>query len=178
MKPRKRGTGKARPGKTPAGKTPAGKTPTGKTLVRDARAVVETCPGLTLRMAARLVSRFFDLHLLESGLNLAQFGLMALIAASTDDTVGALAERAGLEQSTLSRNLRQLERDGQIEIAMVETDLRRRAVWLTEKGARQLEAAMPLWREAHRLLGRVLVLDDVARLGAAMPGLAKRLVAD
>lgn len=154
------------------------KTPTGKTLVRDARAVVASCPGLTLRMAARLVSRFFDLHLLESGLNLAQFGLMALIAASTDDTIGALAERAGLEQSTLSRNLRQLERDGQIEIAMVETDQRRRAVWLTEKGARQLETAMPLWREAQRVLGRVLVMDDVARLASAMPGLAKRLMAN
>ncbi len=169
MKPRK-----TAPRKTPPGKTQAGTGSTGKTLVRDARAVVETCPGLTLRMAARLVSRFFDLHLLDSGLNLAQFGLMAQIAASSDDTIGALAERAGLEQSTLSRNLRQLERDGQIEIAMVETDQRRRAVWLTEKGARQLEVAMPLWREAQRIMGRVIVLDDVARLAAAMPGLAKR----
>ena len=64
----------------------------------------------------------------------------------------------------LSRNLRMLEVGGLIEIAMVETDLRRRAVWLTETGARRLEAAIPIWRKAHaKLAERVL------------PGLARRL---
>ena len=59
---------------------------------------------------------------------------MAQIAAASDDTLGALAQRTGLEQSTLSRNLRMLEDEGLIEIAVVETDLRRRVVWLTETG--------------------------------------------
>src|SRR5271165_5564903 len=61
------------------------------------------------------------------------------------DTLGALAERLGLDQSSLSRNLHGLERDGLVESAAVERDQRRRAVWLTEKGARRLEAAMPVW---------------------------------
>jgi DNA-binding MarR family transcriptional regulator len=87
---------------------------------------------------------------------------MAQIAVSSDDTLGALAQRSGLEQSTLSRNLRTLEGDGLIEIATVENDLRRRAVWLTESGARRLEAAIPIWRKAHAKLARRLS-PDLAR---------------
>jgi DNA-binding MarR family transcriptional regulator len=79
---------------------------------------------------------------------------MAQIVVMPDDTLGALASRAGLEQSTLSRNLRTLEAGGLIEIASVEADLRRRAVWLTETGARRLEAAIPIWRRANTRLSR------------------------
>ena len=53
-----------------------------------------------------------------SGLSITQFGLMAQIAAAPDDTLGALAERTGLDQSTLSRNLRALETAGLVEIAI------------------------------------------------------------
>src|SRR5260370_37957317 len=99
-----------------------------------------------------------------SGLTAAQLGLMALIAVIEDDTLGALARRTGLEQSTLSRNLRTLEAAGLIEIATVETDQRRRAVWLTETGARRLEAAIPIWRKAHAKLAKALSPDLARRL--------------
>ena len=75
-----------------------------------------------------------------------------------------MARSTGLEQSTLSRNLRTLEGQGLIEIAVVESDLRRRAVWLTETGARRLEAAIPLWRKAQTKLARRLSLDLPRRL--------------
>jgi DNA-binding MarR family transcriptional regulator len=94
----------------------------------------------------------------------AQLGLMAEIAASSDDTLGALARRTGLDQSTLSRNLRTLEGEGLIEIAVVESDLRRRAVWLTESGARRLEAAIPAWRRALAKLAKHLSPDLARRL--------------
>jgi len=89
---------------------------------------------------------------------------MTQIAAASDDALGTLAERLGLDQSSLSRNLHALEREGLVEIAVVEHDLRRRAVWLTENGARRLEAAMPVWRSAHAALAEVLD-----------PGIAQRL---
>lgn len=135
-----------------------------KTLRTDARALVETCAGWNSRLAARRITQFLDGEMAGSGLSVAQLGLMAQIAAAADDTLGALARSTGLEQSTLSRNLRTLEREGLIEIAMVEADLRRRAVWLTETGARRLEAAIPLWRKAHARLAKKL-----------SPALARRL---
>ena len=108
------------------------------------------------------------------GLSLAQFGMMAQVAAASDDTLGALAERMGIDQSTLSRNLRGLEMAGLVEIACAEQDLRRRAVWLTERGARQLEAAIPIWREAHAALAKRLDPRLALRLGAASEGLVGR----
>jgi DNA-binding MarR family transcriptional regulator len=104
----------------------------------------------------------------------AQLGLMAQIAVISDDTLGALAQRTGLEQSTLSRNLRTLQRDGLIEIAMVEADLRRRVVWLTETGARRLEAAIPLWRRANARLAKSLAPGLARRLADQAEALAQR----
>ncbi|MEZ5833443.1 MAG: MarR family winged helix-turn-helix transcriptional regulator [Dongiaceae bacterium] len=127
-----------------------------KTLRTDARTMVETCAGWNSRLAARRITQFLDRELEGCGLSVAQLGLMAQIAIIADDTLGALAERMRLEQSTLSRNLRTLEAEGLIEIAVVESDLRRRAVWLTETGARRLEAAIPIWRKAHSKLAKTL----------------------
>jgi len=144
-----------------------------KTLISDAREVVETCAGLNIRLAARQVSRFLDAWMHEAELSIAQFGLMSQIAAAEDDTIGGLAERTGLDQSTLSRNLRGLERAGLVEITIVERDLRRRAVWLTEEGARRLEAAIPVWRRAQRALSKVIEPRDVRKIAARTPALAK-----
>ena len=143
----------------------------GRTLIADARAALASCAGLNARLAARRISAFLDARLADQGLSIAQFGLMTHIAAAEDDTLGALAERAGLDQSTLSRNLRTLEQAGLVEIAAVEKDLRRRAVWLTETGARRLEAAMPAWRRAQETLALVVGVEELEKIAAASAAL-------
>lgn len=143
-----------------------------KTLRTDASALVEACAGWNSRLAARRITQFLDREMAGSGLTVAQLGLMAQIAVIEDDTLGALAQRTGLEQSTLSRNLRTLEGAGLIEIAVVETDQRRRAVWLTETGARRLEAAIPIWRKAHAKLAKRLAPDLARRLADEAEALA------
>jgi DNA-binding MarR family transcriptional regulator len=142
-----------------------------KTLRGDARALVESCPGALSRLAARRITQFLDQELAPTGMSAAQLALMAQIAAAEDDTLGALARRSGLEQSTLSRNLRTLETAGLIEIASVEGDLRRRAVWLTETGARRLEAAIPRWRKAQARLAQWIPQTLTLRLAEASRGL-------
>lgn len=143
-----------------------------KTLRADAAVLIGKCPGLNSRLAARRISQFLDRELAGCGLTLAQLGLMAQIASADDDRLGALALRAGLEQSTLSRNLKTLEGEGLVEIALVEADLRRRAVWLTETGARRLEAAIPVWRKAQDRLARHLSSDLAPRLASETEALA------
>lgn len=135
-----------------------------KTLVADARDAVENCAGLNSRRIARQISKFLDARLANAGLSLAQFGLLVHIAGAQDDTIAALAERSGLDQSTLSRNLRNLETLGLIEIAIVETDLRRRAIWLTEQGASRLERAIPVWRSAHATLAEIIAPRQIRTL--------------
>ena len=131
------------------------------TLRADAAALVAACPGWNSRLAARRVAQALDRDLAPTGLSAAQLGLLAQIAVAADDRIGTLARRTSLDQSTLSRTLRTLEADGLIEIAVVESDLRRRAVWLTETGARRLSAALPLWRRAQAALGEAV--SDLAR---------------
>ncbi|HUC66456.1 MAG TPA: MarR family winged helix-turn-helix transcriptional regulator [Stellaceae bacterium] len=143
----------------------------GKTLIADARAAVAACAGWNSRLAARRITNFLDKRMAASGLSIAQFGLMAQVAAAADDRLGALAERTGLDQSTLSRNLRGLEAAGLVEIAIAEKDQRRRAVWLTEAGARRLAGAIPLWRAAHAELTERLDPRLARRLGQASEAL-------
>ena len=142
-----------------------------KALVADARAAVDACAGWNARLAARRITSFLNRRMQDSGLSLAQFGLMAQIASARDDTLGELAQRAGLDQSTLSRNLQVLEAAGLIEIAAGERDSRRRAVWLTEIGARSLQAGLADWKRAHGELAKRLDPEAARRLAIAADAL-------
>lgn len=135
-----------------------------KSLRSDAAELLACCSGVHSRLAARRITQFLDREVSPSGLSLAQLGLMARVATATDDRIGGLAKQMALDQSTLSRNLRALEGAGLVEIAVAERDLRRRAVWLTEAGARRLETAIPLWRDALRKLTGRLDVRLVRRL--------------
>lgn len=134
--------------------------------------LVAGCAGLNSRALARRLTRILDEALKENGVGLAQIGLMALIATHADDRMAALAARAGLDPSTLSRNLRGLEREGLIEIATVEKDLRRRAVWLTESGVRRLQAALPGWRQAQARIADLLQAEFLQEIAKASEKLA------
>lgn len=136
-------------------------------LREEVRRLAASCGGLTVRQAARRVTQIYDEVLRDCGLSVAQLGLLAIIATNEDDRMAAIAERASLDPSTLSRNLRALERDGLIEVATVEKDLRRRAVWLTEDGTRRLQAALPAWQEAQRRVAEALPGDLLQRLAVA-----------
>jgi DNA-binding MarR family transcriptional regulator len=153
---------------------PAPKQPSRKTLVADARAAVDACAGWNARLAARRITAFLNRRMQGSGLSLAQFGLMAQIAAARDDALSELAERTGLDQSTLSRNLQVLEAAGLVEIAAGEKDARRRAVWLTEKGAQSLEAGLVDWKRAHGQLAERLDPEVARRLALAAEALDDR----
>jgi DNA-binding MarR family transcriptional regulator len=148
------------------------KRPPRKTLRTDAGAMLATCAGWTSRLAARRINQFLEARMAGTGLTLAQFGLMAQIAVATDDTMAGLAARMDLDPSTLSRNLRALSDSGLVEIAMVDGDLRRRMVWLTESGARRLEAAITAWRAAHQALAKVFPVEEARRLAQATDAIA------
>lgn len=144
-----------------------------KTLRSDARNAIDACAGWNARAAARRITQFLETRLEAAHVSFAQFGLMAEIAAASDDSISALAGRMGLDQSTLSRTLRTLENEGLVEIAVAEADQRRKLVWLTEKGARRLEAALTVWRKAHAELERLLSVDLVRRLALETEALAE-----
>lgn len=145
--------------------------PQPRSLRTDAEEATRLCAGWNARLASRRITRFLDGELAECGLSVAQFGLMAQVAATSDDTLGALAGRTGMEQSTLTRNLQGLAREGLVEIAVVEGNQRRRMVWLTERGATRLKDAIPIWRRAHKMLSMALAPELAQQLAAASEAL-------
>ena len=127
-------------------------------LTQRSREIADQCLAWSTRSLARKITQVYEEKFAAHGLTSPQFFLMNLIAGAKDDTLGAIAADAGLDPSTLTRGLQGLEKLGLVEVANVEADQRRRAVWLTEAGARKLQAAIPAWEAAQ---------EDVAeKLGA------------
>jgi DNA-binding MarR family transcriptional regulator len=151
--------------------TPTSKQPLHQALVADARAAVDACAGWNARLAARRITSFLNRRMRDSSLSLVQFGLMAQIAAAPDGALSELAQRTGLDQSTLSRNLQVLEAAGLVEIAADHTDARRRGVRLTRKGAQSLEAGLADWKRAHGELAERLDPEAARRLALATEAL-------
>lgn len=136
-----------------------------KSLTTRARQVKDNCLARASRSVARKIIAAYEAHLAPFDLSVPQFVVLLTIASARNDTLAAIAEEADIDPSTLTRNLQVLERNGLVEIAAIETDQRKRSVWLTETGARRLEAAIPSWIAAQK--------DVEARLG---PGLLPALL--
>ena len=68
-----------------------------RSLRTDAEEATRLCAGSNARLAARRITHFLDAEMAEAGLWVARFGLMAQVAAVSDDTLSALAGRTGLE---------------------------------------------------------------------------------
>jgi DNA-binding MarR family transcriptional regulator len=67
-----------------------------------------------------------------------------------------LVEMLAMDATTLSRNLRPLEKAGLVAIGRSDKDRRIRIARLTPGGERLLEAALPVWREAQDRLVQTL----------------------
>lgn len=111
------------------------------------------CVCATLRKATRSVTQIFDNMLRPSGLRATQFHMLYEIKAAGEATVTELTKRLVLDQTTLTRRLAVLERDGLLK-SVPKADGRVKSVALTKKGQQALIAAQPLWADAqNKMLG-------------------------
>jgi DNA-binding MarR family transcriptional regulator len=108
------------------------------------------CHCGALRIAAKRVTAFYDFCLSPSGLTMAQFSLLNLIAAAGKDSVNALAARAGLDRTSASRSLRPLEKSCLVKIERSARDGRRRDITVTRAGKKALAQAATLWQLAQQ----------------------------
>lgn len=141
-------------------------------------AAIASCTCQRLRRAARKASQIYDGRMAAVGLTGAQFALLAhLFGAQRRGafaTVSRLADAAGMDPTTLTRNLKPLERNGLIAREHDPADRRTRRLRLTELGLSRFAAGAVCWRQAQdeltqRLGPAALGLD--AALVAAMAGL-------
>jgi DNA-binding MarR family transcriptional regulator len=113
------------------------------------------CVCNTLRMATRAVTQLYDDALRPSGLRVTQFSMLAAIARLGQANLRQLEEALAIDQTTLTRSLGLLERDGLTE-RVDDPDRRVKAMRLTARGKAVLAAARPLWSRAQEQVLREL----------------------
>lgn len=107
------------------------------------------CLCAVIRRAGRILTTRYDKYLETSGLKITQFSMLANIARNLPITVSGLAKLLVMDQTTVSRNLKVLEKSGYIHLEPAETDQRIRTIQITEMGMSKMNEARLLWKKAQ-----------------------------
>jgi DNA-binding MarR family transcriptional regulator len=139
------------------------------TKIKDRAAVQKSlqigraCACFNLRRATRALTQMYDDALRPAGLRTTQFTLLSAICVAGPVTVQRLATAVVMDRTTLTRDLRPLERQGLVSIEPGE-DRRERKVDLTPEGAQVINRALPLWEKAQAQVSKGLGQDRLHRL--------------
>ena len=109
----------------------------------------DNCLCLHVQRAARVLARRFDDALRPLGLTSGQFSLLTSLNRSEPPGIGRIANVLAMDRTTLTANLKPLERRKLVKIVPDKNDKRNRLLHLTKAGHRLLEEALPIWRETH-----------------------------
>jgi DNA-binding MarR family transcriptional regulator len=133
------------------------------------------CTCLRLRKASRRVSQIYDQHLKPFGLTVTQYGVLSHLAIFDGISIGELADKLVMDPTTLTRNLRPLERQGLLAVKPNRRDKRARSLGLTFKGRNAFEKAKPGWVRAQRHIEQVFGEMETPALNAALDRVLERL---
>jgi DNA-binding MarR family transcriptional regulator len=122
------------------------------------------CTCLAIRQAARQITQLYDTEMAEAGLRITQYALLVRLSKRGPLTVQELAEALVMDRSTLGHNLRPLERDGLVAIAVDGEDRRVRRLHLTAAGKEKVKEAQAAWKRAQQRFNSRYGEDDVAQL--------------
>jgi len=136
--------------------------------------LARTCAGINLRRVSQAITNYYDERLVDAcGLRITQITPLVVLYLGGPQPIHAIAERLGLDRTTLARNLKLLEKDGLIKVAPGH-DQRTRIVELTRHGQSVLLKALPTWEDAQahvvdglgeaRFQALLAQLGDVAKL--------------
>jgi DNA-binding MarR family transcriptional regulator len=111
--------------------------------------VRDNCLCLHVQRAARALARRFDEALRPLQLTQGQFSLLTSLNRPEAPTIGSVSNLLAMDRTTLTANLKPLQRRGLIKVAVDTEDRRGRRLSLTAKGQALLAAAAPIWIATH-----------------------------
>ncbi len=123
----------------------------------------QLCTCANLRKAVRAVSQLYDDAFRPIGLRATQFGLLGATGMLGPITINRIAEAIVMDRTTLTRNLRPLEKQGLLRIRSGK-DRREREVSITRRGQVVLAKGYPLWKKAQGKVIKGLGQERVSRL--------------
>src|SRR3954454_1640811 len=136
------------------------------------RLVRDTCLCLHLQRAARAVARRFDEALRPLGLTNGQFSLLMSLNRPEPPTIGNVAALLAMDRTTLTANLKPLERRGLVEVRIDGADRRSRRLVLTQQGRDLLQSALPVWQRQHRAVEELMAGADAESLRSKLRALS------
>jgi len=101
-------------------------------------AINRQCCCFNMRKVTRAVTQYFDRFLEPAGVRATQFTLLVALFSTKGKTLTEIAETLVMDRTTLTRNLKPLEKTGLIA-TVVTLDKRSKAYVLTEKGEQIVE---------------------------------------
>lgn len=116
------------------------------------------CISYRLRRAARTAAKRFDAALRPAGIRNTQFTFLAALDQLGPTSVGDLSKILAMDQTTVTRNLKLLIRNGFIQEAPAE-DGRVHLATLSKDGEKVFQQALPLWRQMQTQLLETLQTD-------------------
>jgi len=123
----------------------------------------KACVCANLRKASRLISQTYDEFFRPSGLKATQFALLMTVRGFGRATVSRLARWAIMDRTTVTRNLKLLEKKGFIKIEPGK-DQRERVVTITNEGINALESGLPFWEKAQDHVAEIIGEDKTDRI--------------
>lgn len=111
--------------------------------------VRDRCLCLHLQRAARAIGRRFDEALKPVGLSHGQYSLLVSLNQPEAPRISDVARVLAMDRTTLTANLKPLERRGLLAIVADRQDKRIRRLALTDTGRDVLVRAIPIWRTTH-----------------------------
>lgn len=106
------------------------------------------CCCFNMRKVTRSVTQYFDRFLEPAGVRATQFTLLAALFSTRGKTLTEIAESLVMDRTTLTRNLKPLEKMGLITTVQT-MDKRSKAYVLTAEGEQIVERCVPLWQQAQ-----------------------------
>ncbi|CAA2101916.1 Organic hydroperoxide resistance transcriptional regulator [Methylobacterium bullatum] len=136
-----------------------------------AAGVEQACFSFAAQKAARAIGRRYDAALRPTGLSNWQFTLLMMLVRDEAPTIGALAQALAMDRTTITANVKPLERRGLLTIEADADDRRVRRILLTDEGRTVLADAYPLWKKAQAACAEQLGAIDQTNYRAAVAAL-------
>ena len=137
-----------------------------KSSAAERLSATRACKCWALRRASRAVTQHYEASFRGSGLRATQFTLLAVLAQIGPLPLGELAAQLGLERTSLTRNLRPLEKKGYVS-ELADEDQRVRRIAITKKGEAAAMAALDAWKNAQDTVDEVIRRTGVGRVLAS-----------
>lgn len=123
---------------------------------------LQHCACFNIRKSTRVITQFYDNAMQPVELRATQFTILAVLSAHSGITLTDLAGLLVMDRTTLTRNLRPLEKQGLIKTGPGQ-DKRTRQIELAIKGKNRLEKAIPLWKQAQKQVTKYMGSDRFNR---------------